>query len=59
MIDFTQASEHKQWYTINDNVMGGISTGGSFYDDGIDQFRGELSLGITGEQFNQPLRWIH
>ena len=48
MIDFTQASEHQQWSAINDNVMGGISTGGLIYDDGISQFRGELSLENNG-----------
>ncbi len=27
MIDFTKANEHQKWSAINDNVMGGISTG--------------------------------
>lgn len=48
MIDFTQASEHQNWTATNDNVMGGISTGGFIYDDGISQFRGELSLENNG-----------
>ncbi|MFS1421364.1 CIA30 family protein [Vibrio splendidus] len=48
MIDFTQANEHKNWTATNDNVMGGISTGGFIYDDGISQFRGELSLENNG-----------
>ena len=48
MIDFTKANEHKNWTATNDNVMGGISTGGFIYDDGISQFRGELSLENNG-----------
>lgn len=48
MIDFTQANEHKNWTATNDNVMGGISTGGFIYDDGISQFRGDLSLENNG-----------
>ncbi|MGF1848625.1 CIA30 family protein [Vibrio lentus] len=48
MIDFTQASEHQKWTATNDNVMGGISTGGFIYDGGISQFRGELSLENNG-----------
>ncbi|WP_261887008.1 CIA30 family protein [Vibrio pomeroyi] len=48
MIDFTQANEHKNWTATNDNVMGGISTGGFVYDGGMSQFKGELSLENNG-----------
>ncbi|ROS67477.1 CIA30 family protein [Vibrio crassostreae] len=48
MIDFTQANEHTNWTATNDNVMGGISTGGVIYSGGISQFRGELSLENNG-----------
>ncbi|MCG9642135.1 CIA30 family protein [Vibrio sp. Isolate34] len=48
MIDFTQANEHKNWTATNDNVMGGISTGGLIYNGGMSQFKGELSLENNG-----------
>ncbi|WP_435249933.1 CIA30 family protein [Vibrio sp. nBUS_14] len=48
MIDFTQANEHKNWTATNDNVMGGISSGGLVYDGGMNQFKGELSLENNG-----------
>ncbi|MEZ8844021.1 CIA30 family protein [Vibrio splendidus] len=48
MIDFTQASEHQNWTATNDNVMGGISTGGLIYLDNKSRFRGELSLENNG-----------
>ncbi|WP_419183910.1 CIA30 family protein [Vibrio tasmaniensis] len=48
MIDFTQPKEYQNWAATNDNVMGGISTGGFIYDGGISQFRGELSLENNG-----------
>ena len=48
MIDFTQASEHQQWSAINDNVMGGISTGGIVYDGEHSLFKGELSFENNG-----------
>ncbi|MEZ8883697.1 CIA30 family protein [Vibrio sp. 10N.222.54.F6] len=48
MIDFTQANEHQKWTATNDNVMGGISTGGLIYDGGMSQFKGELSLKNNG-----------
>ncbi|MEZ8303629.1 CIA30 family protein [Vibrio splendidus] len=48
MIDFTQASEHQNWTVTNDDVMGGISTGGLIYLDNMSQFRGELSLENNG-----------
>lgn len=48
MIDFTKSSEHQQWSAINDNVMGGISTGGIVYDGEHSLFKGELSLENNG-----------
>ncbi|CAK1854804.1 CIA30 family protein [Vibrio crassostreae] len=48
MIDFTQANEHTNWTVTNDNVMGGISTGGVIYSGGMSQFKGELSLENNG-----------
>lgn len=48
MIDFNQPKEYQKWTATNDNVMGGISTGGFIYDGEIGQFRGELSLENNG-----------
>ncbi|MFA0629879.1 CIA30 family protein [Vibrio sp. 10N.222.49.A3] len=48
MIDFTQANEQKNWTATNDNVMGGISTGGLIHDGETSQFKGELSLENNG-----------
>ncbi|WP_230627067.1 CIA30 family protein [Photobacterium angustum] len=48
MIDFTQPNEHQYWTTVNDDVMGGISTGKFSYDGSISQFTGELSLANNG-----------
>ncbi|MEZ8346266.1 CIA30 family protein [Vibrio splendidus] len=48
MIDFTRPNEHKNWTVTNDNVMGGISTGGLIYLDNMSRFRGELSLENNG-----------
>ena len=48
MIDFTQSSEHQRWTVTNDNVMGGISTGGLIYLDKTSRFRGKLSLEHNG-----------
>ncbi|WP_162924280.1 CIA30 family protein [Vibrio atlanticus] len=48
MIDFTQANEQKNWTATNDNVMGGISTGGLIHGGETSQFKGELSLENNG-----------
>ncbi|MEZ9321671.1 MULTISPECIES: CIA30 family protein [unclassified Vibrio] len=48
MIDFIQPNEHKNWTATNDDVMGGISTGGLIYLDNMSRFRGELSLENNG-----------
>ncbi|MCX2760776.1 CIA30 family protein [Vibrio sp. Sgm 22] len=48
MIDFTQANEHQKWTAINDNVMGGVSTGRLVYQGETSQFKGELSLENNG-----------
>ncbi|MCG3863683.1 CIA30 family protein [Photobacterium sp. Ph6] len=48
MIDFTQPNEHQYWTAVNDNVMGGISTGQFTYDGSVSQFTGELSLDNNG-----------
>ncbi|MEZ9575461.1 CIA30 family protein [Vibrio sp. 10N.261.55.F4] len=48
MIDFIQPNEHKNWTATNDDVMGGISTGGLIYLDDMSRFRGELSLENNG-----------
>lgn len=48
MIDFTQPNEHQYWTAVNDNVMGGISTGKFTYDGSVSQFTGELSLDNNG-----------
>ncbi len=48
MIDFTQPNEHQYWTAVNDNVMGGISSGHFIYDGSVSQFTGELSLANNG-----------
>ncbi len=48
MIDLTKPTEHQKWLAINDNVMGGISTGRLTYDGKSCQFQGELSLVNNG-----------
>ena len=48
MIDFTQENEHQNWTATNDNIMGGISTGGLVYEGETSQFKGELSLENNG-----------
>ena len=48
MIDFTQPNEYQYWTAVNDNVMGGISTGLFTYDGNVSQFTGELSLANNG-----------
>ena len=60
MIDFTQANEHKNWTATNDNVMGGISTGGVIYNGGVSQFKGELSLENNGgfSSINRSIEYL-
>ncbi|WP_408669389.1 CIA30 family protein [Photobacterium angustum] len=48
MMDFTSQKEYKLWTAVNDNVMGGISTGQFTYDGSVSQFTGELSLANNG-----------
>lgn len=48
MIDFTAVSEPQNWYSTNDNVMGGISVGQLNYYHNQSQFQGQLSLANNG-----------
>lgn len=48
MMDFTSPKEYERWSAVNDNVMGGISTGQFTYDGSVSQFTGELSLDNNG-----------
>ncbi|WP_318509594.1 CIA30 family protein [Photobacterium leiognathi] len=48
MMDFTNPNEYKQWTAVNDNVMGGISTGKLSYDGQLSLFTGELSFANNG-----------
>lgn len=48
IIDFTKPTEYQNWLAINDNVMGGISTGRLTYNKKSCQFQGELSLVNNG-----------
>ena len=45
LIDFSDASVAKQWISINDDVMGGVSQGGFLITDGQTlEFSGNISL---------------
>jgi hypothetical protein len=45
IIDFSRTDEQNQWETINDAVMGGISTSGMFIsENNTAVFQGEVSL---------------
>jgi len=49
LTDFSDASVSKQWLSVNDNVMGGISEGGfRISDDNTLVFSGNLSLENRG-----------
>ncbi|MHC4835566.1 MAG: CIA30 family protein, partial [Planctomycetota bacterium] len=49
LIDFSDESVAKQWLSVNDNVMGGISEGQfRITDDKTLEFSGSLSLENNG-----------
>jgi uncharacterized surface protein with fasciclin (FAS1) repeats len=49
LVDFSDESVAKQWISVNDNVMGGISEGGfRITDDELLEFSGNLSLENRG-----------
>lgn len=48
LIDFQDPGEANRWRAINDSVMGGVSRGGLWVEDGIGVFRGETSLENNG-----------
>ena len=49
LIDFSDGSVAKQWLSVNDNVMGGVSEGGfRITDDKTLEFSGNLSLENRG-----------
>ncbi len=45
---FDNPSSDPRWFSVNDDVMGGISRGGYTAEDGIGVFSGELSLENNG-----------
>jgi len=47
-IDFGKASTHKDWYVINDGVMGGRSKGNITYNEESMVFKGKVSLENNG-----------
>ena len=48
LISFGSQAEARAWRTVNDDVMGGVSRGGSKIIDGVLHFRGILSLENNG-----------
>ena len=48
MIDFTQASEQRNWTARNDKVRGGMETSRLMHDGEVGQVSGELSLENNG-----------
>ncbi|WP_234495766.1 CIA30 family protein [Vibrio maritimus] len=58
MMDFTQQDEHLHWDAINDNVMGGISSGTMTYSNGRSLFNGVISLENNGgfSSVNRPIQ---
>ena len=49
LMDFSDASVTRQWLSVNDNVMGGVSDGSfRFTDDKTLEFSGNLSLENRG-----------
>lgn len=45
---FTEAGDVEAWSNVNDNVMGGVSSSTSSWEDGAMVFAGELSLDNNG-----------
>ncbi|APX93447.1 hypothetical protein BWR19_11180 [Halomonas sp. 1513] len=61
LIDFSTAQEAAHWRTINDDVMGGVSSGGMHAAQGVGVFAGEMSLTNGGgfasiRRERQPMR---
>ena len=48
MVDFSAKETPLTWQTVNDDVMGGISTSRFAVVEGVGQFRGALSLENSG-----------
>ena len=49
LFDFNSSETSGRWYTVNDDVMGGISNSNMMLnDDGTATFRGEVSLENNG-----------
>jgi hypothetical protein len=43
LTDFTSEAERQAWQTVNDNVMGGRSSGGPIFTEGLMIFSGETN----------------
>jgi hypothetical protein len=48
LFDFTTATNVPGWQVVNDDVMGGVSTGKFDVTNGVASFRGKLSLENSG-----------
>lgn len=48
LVNFDNSSQEPRWVAVNDNVMGGRSSGGPEVADGKLEFSGELSLANNG-----------
>ena len=48
IITFDSGPQEPRWVAVNDDVMGGRSSGGPTVSDGALQFRGDLSLANNG-----------
>jgi len=47
-MNFETSDELRQWYAVNDGVMGGLSSGGPRFDDGIMIFEGMINTNGGG-----------
>jgi hypothetical protein len=47
-MNFETSDEVRQWYAVNDGVMGGLSSGGPRFDDGIMIFEGVINTNGGG-----------
>jgi len=48
LMDFEAKADAPEWFSVNDGVMGGLSTGGPSIKHGVLHFRGILSLENNG-----------
>ncbi|MEM0926659.1 MAG: CIA30 family protein, partial [Planctomycetota bacterium] len=59
LIDFNDALESNRWVTVNDNVMGGRSSGGPSFNEGKLVFSGRTNTNGGGFSSirTKPQRW--